>query len=134
MGCIFSKHLCLSVFFPSLCIISLAVVNPECNSATWSRYDGSCCTAQNPCGIGEGDCDRSDQCLGDLVCGKDNCGSGFPPVADCCRGNLNISLFILCFVFLFHPFVIIRGFYNYFYHTYRMRVRLPMPIRKDMQR
>ena len=62
----------------------LSIGNPECNSDTWSSYDPSCCTAQNPCGIGEGDCDRNDQCLGDLVCGKNNCGSGFPSAADCC--------------------------------------------------
>ena len=67
----------------------LPIGNPECNSATWSSYDPSCCTAKNPCGIGEGDCDRNDQCLGYLVCGKDNCGSGFPSTADCCTGNLN---------------------------------------------
>ena len=67
----------------------LPIGNPECNSATWSSYDPSCCTTKNPCGIGEGDCDRNDQCLGHSVCGKDNCGSGFPSAADCCTGNLN---------------------------------------------
>ena len=82
-----SKHYLIRLYvFP--------IGNPECNSATWSRYDGSCCTAQNPCGIGEGDCDRNDQCLGYLVCGKDNCGSGFPSAADCCTGNLSPCLSI----------------------------------------
>ena len=69
--------------------------NPECNSATWSSHDYSCCTARNPCGIGEGDCDGNDQCLGDLICGEDNCGSEFPSNADCCTGNLNLFLSIL---------------------------------------
>ena len=69
--------------------------NPECNPATWSSYDSLCCTTQNPCGKGEGDCDEDNQCLGDLVCGTDNCGSQFPVYgADCCKGNLNLFLSI----------------------------------------
>ena len=76
--------------------------NPKCNYATWSSYDSSCCTAQNPCGRGEGDCDEDYQCLGDLVCGIDNCGSQFPVGgADCCTGNLSLLISITLPPFLY---------------------------------
>ena len=66
----------------------VAIVNAKCNSATWSSYDASCCTAENPCGIGEGDCDTHNQCAGNLECGVDNCGPDFPSKYDCCKeGN-----------------------------------------------
>ena len=66
----------------------LAIGNPKCNPDTWSSYDSSCCTAENPCGVGEGDCDTDNQCAGGLVCGVDNCGPEFPSNYDCCReGN-----------------------------------------------
>ena len=66
----------------------LAIGNRKCNPATWLSYDSSCCTAENPCGIGEGDCDEYNQCAGDLVCGVDNCGPEFPSNYDCCsKGN-----------------------------------------------
>merc|ERR1719317_1461833 len=49
----------------------------------------SCCTAANPCGLGEGDCDRDDQCSGDLTCGIDNCNRksmpSFDSTDDCCQ-------------------------------------------------
>ena len=62
--------------------------NPECNPATWLKYDSSCCTTEKPCGIGEGDCDTHNQCAGDLECGIDNCGPDFPSNYDCCKeGN-----------------------------------------------
>merc|ERR1719483_711710 len=48
-------------------------------------YDRNCCTREEPCAINQGDCDRSYQCQGNLVCGKDNCGKGFPRSADCCE-------------------------------------------------
>ena len=51
--------------------------NPECNPATWSKYDSSCCTTEKPCGIGEGDCDKDYDCAGHLICGKNNCGYKF---------------------------------------------------------
>merc|ERR1711942_36134 len=46
------------------------------------NYFWRCCTPQNPCGEGEGDCDGpldggendgDDGCEGDLVCGRNNC-------------------------------------------------------------
>ena len=33
----------------------------------------------------QGDCDFDAECQDDLVCGDDNCGSGFPDTSfDCC--------------------------------------------------
>ena len=59
--------------------------NPECNPATWLKYDSSCCTTEKPCGIGEGDCDKDYDCAGHLICGKNNCGYKFTnKKADCC--------------------------------------------------
>jgi len=44
-----------------------------------------CCSEEHPCGVGEGDCDRDNECEGELTCGKNNC-AGFPsPKADCCE-------------------------------------------------
>jgi len=52
-------------------------------------YDGtsSCCTKENPCNTGEGDCDYDHDCVGNLVCGTDNCHDtlGFPSWGDCCK-------------------------------------------------
>ena len=45
--------------------------------------DDNCCTAENPCGEGDGDCDNDDECLGPLVCGIHNCPWGDGD--DCCR-------------------------------------------------
>ena len=52
--------------------------------------DGSggaaCCTSSDPCGAGEGDCDKDADCIGSLRCGVDNCDAslGFPGSYDCC--------------------------------------------------
>ena len=48
----------------------------------------SCCTKENPCLIGEGDCDDNYECAGELACGSDNCvGSTYPSLADCCENS-----------------------------------------------
>ena len=54
-----------------------------------TEYDcnggNSCCTPENQCGVGQGDCDSNTDCNPSLVCGKDNCvGSGFDATDDCC--------------------------------------------------
>ena len=41
------------------------------------------CTEKSPCGLG--DCNEDSDCLGDLVCGKNNCdGPSFGKRDDCC--------------------------------------------------
>ena len=47
--------------------------------------DSDCCTEENPCSEGDGDCDDDDECSGDLVCGSNNCGGHpFESHDDCC--------------------------------------------------
>ena len=46
-----------------------------------------CCTQDNPCQEGEGDCEEDVDCMGTLVCGNNNCkafGSFFHEKDDCC--------------------------------------------------
>ena len=62
------------------------------------NYDGRrCCTPENPCDEGEGDCDGPGDggghdghagCKGDLVCGSNNCkkfGTFYHEKDDCCE-------------------------------------------------
>ena len=72
--------------------------NPKCNPETWTAYDGECCTGENTCGLGEGDCDGNGECSGNLVCGRDNCGGEFPTGADCCEEKGIFSLSFLVFL------------------------------------
>ena len=59
--------------------------------AVYSQITGcdggdSCCSSDNMCGDGEGDCDHDGDCLSG-VCGTDNCvGEGFDSTDDCCIG------------------------------------------------
>ena len=45
---------------------------------------GSCCSSYFQCDLGEGDCDKDEDCLGDYICGDNNCVSPFPANHDCC--------------------------------------------------
>eukprot|EP00092_Neocalanus_flemingeri_P039475 GFUD01042981.1.p1 GENE.GFUD01042981.1~~GFUD01042981.1.p1 ORF type:complete len:373 (+),score=63.63 GFUD01042981.1:80-1198(+) len=54
----------------------------------------NCCTEDNPCGEGEGDCDTDNQgtCQAGLRCGDSNCGDFNPAnyaLADCCYKPMN---------------------------------------------
>ena len=44
--------------------------------------DNGCCTTEEPCDEGDGDCDSDDQCSGSLICGHDNCP--WKDNDDCC--------------------------------------------------
>jgi len=49
----------------------------------------SCCTSEQPCGLGEGDCDSDSECTGDLICHKGytvGCekGPNWDSSDDCC--------------------------------------------------
>merc|ERR1711990_461612 len=49
--------------------------------------DWNCCTRENPCNKGEGDCDNDSECKPGLKCGYNNCiysWSGSHHLADCC--------------------------------------------------
>ena len=50
--------------------------------------DEGCCTAEEPCEMGDGDCDTHEECEGELMCGNNNCGTEgelFDAGDDCCR-------------------------------------------------
>ena len=59
-----------------------------------------CCSTEHPCGFKESDCDSDSHCVGELVCGSNNCQQLWPYLqdhylmrTDCCTlpGKLNIS-------------------------------------------
>merc|ERR1711874_517263 len=69
------------------------------------NYNGRrCCTPEQPCGLGEGDCDGPldggthdghQGCRGDLMCGSNNCkkfGSYFHEKDDCCDRPENVPV------------------------------------------
>merc|ERR1712055_1101663 len=72
-------------------LIAFAILGSQHQLAAGQQCLGgdSCCTAANPCGLGEGDCDRDDQCSGNLTCGIDNCDRksmpSFDSTDDCCQ-------------------------------------------------
>ena len=55
-----------------------------CDGTGKVRDTVECCTKEHKCGIGEGDCDKDEECEGNLICGKNNCKSHFSYDADCC--------------------------------------------------
>ena len=62
----------------------------RCKGGKNIEYNKDCCTANDPCGNGEGDCDRDDHCAGNLVCMPKICGKAFGDNAECCthRGKV----------------------------------------------
>jgi len=54
--------------------------------------EGECCTKDEPCIEGDGDCDHDDQCSGSLVCGTDNCIWG--RYDDCCMTK-SVSMMVI---------------------------------------
>jgi len=70
----------------------MCTTDEECSSGYYCGSVGQCLMYEsdycsNPlgdgCDIGDGDCDYDDECMGDLRCGKNNCGR-FEEKADCC--------------------------------------------------
>ena len=61
--------------------------NAQCNPATWQGYSNNCCSAEEPCGEMEGDCNGDSSCMGSLVCEANSCptSKGFHPRASCCQ-------------------------------------------------
>ena len=52
-----------------------------CMKPSWSY-----CTPTSPCHENEGDCDKDEDCVGDLICNDNvnNCGKAYPNLFDCC--------------------------------------------------
>ena len=44
----------------------------------------SCCSNTNLCTVNQGNCEADGDCIGNLRCGKNNCGSNFPKGTNCC--------------------------------------------------
>ena len=59
----------------------------KCNGGADNEDIEHCCSEENPCNEGEGDCDISRDCKGDLVCGTNNCDPDkySQEWADCCE-------------------------------------------------
>ena len=82
----------------------------DCN---WSLSTWSCCTTENRCKEGDGDCDYDGQCQDGLVCGRDNCldmnpGSQFSQYADCCKLE-GKKLEVICCITVFGFWYSSRG-------------------------
>ena len=66
-----------------------------------ANWDWNFCSADSPCGLGEGDCDGREECNADdrLECGRNNCQDfddnfSFDSVSngkDCCRESINFD-------------------------------------------
>ena len=67
-------------------IFNRIVENEDCNGGSKSEVRG-CCSKDNPCDEGHGDCNKDQECKGDLVCGRNNCNRGRFSWrgADCCE-------------------------------------------------
>ena len=49
----------------------------------YSTLTLSTCNQESPCTLGRGDCDNDGECEGSLVCGSENCASGYSHL-NCC--------------------------------------------------
>ena len=67
----------------------------------WVDEAWYCCSSSNLCGADEGDCDNDSECAGSLICGTNNCPSGFlmGTKFDCCKRNPigKFKLFLIYF-------------------------------------
>lgn len=68
------------------CMDAEDVVCDDTESPFWDA-DVGCCTSQNPCTEGNGDCDSDSGCAGSLVCGYNACNYMSNRVADGDRWN-----------------------------------------------
>jgi hypothetical protein len=44
------------------------------------NYGGTGCTPENPCGVGEGDCDSDNDCFGELKCFQKESDASIPGI------------------------------------------------------
>ena len=74
----------------------------------WTVGSGyyQCCSDSNKCGVAEGNCKKDDDCLGNLLCGEQNCFDPFPDDYNCCydpfvgKKTLESELMIRSFLLL----------------------------------
>ena len=74
-----------------VCFESLLISVPHCLGE-----DSGCCTEEDPCGLGDGDCDYDEDCLPLFSCGSNNCkelnplnADAFDDSDDCCFARRN---------------------------------------------
>jgi len=87
--------ICQIILVPALLLafINQANASSGCDLASleadgWVDGGWYCCTSSNLCGADEGDCDVDSECAGSLICGTNNCPSGFYYSGfDCCKRN-----------------------------------------------
>jgi len=79
-------------------LIVFAILGAQYQLAAGCHGGDSCCSADRPCHVGQGDCDTHDQCSGDLTCGIDNCDRksfpGFDATDDCCEEPASIRVVV----------------------------------------
>ena len=74
----------------------------RCNNDTYPTFPDmlACCKNDNPCGLGEGQCDTNKHCKAGLICGKRNCDKLIFPTnplgvsMDCCTKRKRHGLLI----------------------------------------
>ena len=73
------------------CIFILAISPGTATGCHDGAGGWDCCSSSNQCGEREGDCDKDEDCFGNLLCGEgngydDNCDTslGFKGHWDCC--------------------------------------------------
>ena len=74
------------------------LLEPKC---TAKNTEWNCCNKDHKCNEYEGDCQLDSDCVGDLVCGSNNCPSDFPDLAyDCCeKRSGNFSKYLLITIY-----------------------------------
>ena len=68
-----------------------------CDGTLSGRNGSECCTTSKTCEIGEGNCDSSSECTGNLVCGTNNCLPIFghsPSDFNCCKEGKTLFHFL----------------------------------------
>ena len=76
-------------------LIWISATCTGCNSVYTCNKVVECCNEDFPCKLGEGNCDSDADCVGNLICGYNNCGPEFSwstveywsPGTNCCEGE-----------------------------------------------
>ena len=85
MNPIITVRFCLHLIMTSN-FLAFAWIKTIPTGCHYGNGGSSCCSSSNQCLEGEGDCDDSNDCIGNLQCGHNNCdkGLGFNSDSDCC--------------------------------------------------
>ena len=87
MNPIITVRFCLHLIMTSN-FLAFAWIKTIPTGCHYGNGGSSCCSSSNQCLEGEGDCDDSNDCIGNLQCGHNNCDKrlGFNSHSDCCYG------------------------------------------------